>query len=330
MEIRRAFAKQFYPKNPRNVPNIRTFQRVVKKLQEHASAYPRTAPGKDPTSGETVEKVRQFFIGNPHAHLKEASERLSLSFGTVWNILRRKLNWKAYRPHKVQVLSSANMESRLSACEYWLTFPESWFERVIWTDEKWFVLQQSPNLQNDRYWAPVNPHEIVECKKAHGSKVMAWVGIIDGRVLPVVWFSGSVNGDVYLNQVLKGTVWPAVKNVATRRQYWFQQDGASCHVTAPCLEFLAEKFNDRVISRNTEHHWPPYSPDLSPLDFSFWNQAMEHLKICRPRTIEDLKKTVEEFAARMPEDQLRKIARHTRKRAALCVQEKGAHIEQLL
>ena len=45
---------------------------------------------------------------------------------------------------------------------------------------------------------PVNRHELVECKKARGEKAMAWVGIIDGRCLPVVWFDVSVNGDVYL------------------------------------------------------------------------------------------------------------------------------------
>ena len=99
-----------------------------------------------------------------------------------------------------------------------------------------------------------NPHEVVECKKAHGGKIMAWVGFVDGSFLPVVCFNGSVNGDTYLNQALKGTVWPAVRTIATKRQYWFQQDGASCHVTT-CLNFLKEKFSlkekcrDRLISR---------------------------------------------------------------------------------
>ena len=69
---------------------------------------------------------------------------------------------------------------------FWLTFEEEWFEIVIWSDEKWFVLNQSLNSQNDRYWSPVNRYELLECKKAHCKKAMAWVGIIDGRCLPVV------------------------------------------------------------------------------------------------------------------------------------------------
>ena len=45
----------------------------------------------------------------------------------------------------------------MDACIFWLTLEEEWFERVILSDEKWFVL----NAQS-----PVNRHEFVECKKA--------------------------------------------------------------------------------------------------------------------------------------------------------------------
>jgi len=74
----------------------------------------------------------------------------------------------------------------LSACKFWLTFDEDWFARkVLWSDEKWFVLLQAPSKRNDRYWAEANPHNIIECNKQGGQKCMAWVGILDGRVLPL-------------------------------------------------------------------------------------------------------------------------------------------------
>ena len=56
-----------------------------------------------------------------------------------------KLKWKAYKPYLAQVLSSANKESRLAACNHWLTFTEDWL--VIWSNEKWFILQQPQNKQ---------------------------------------------------------------------------------------------------------------------------------------------------------------------------------------
>ena len=35
----------------------------------------------------------------------------------------------------------------------WLLNQPDWFEeKVIWSDEKWFVLKQKPNKQNQCYW----------------------------------------------------------------------------------------------------------------------------------------------------------------------------------
>ena len=58
--------------------------------------------------------------------------------------------------------------------------------------EKWFVLNQAPNSKKDVMWGPENPNRVVACKKAHGAKVMAWVGIVDGQILPVHWSTGPL------------------------------------------------------------------------------------------------------------------------------------------
>ena len=277
---------------------------------------------------DDITRVKQFFRRRPKAHIRLASDQLGMSFGKIWTILRKNLNWKPYRPHLGQILSQANMDSRLAACRFWISFPEAWFEKVLWSDEKWFVLNQSPNRKNEVIWAPENPNTVVQCKKAHGAKVMAWVGMIDGKVLPVHWFVGSVDGPAYLD-MLRRIVWPAVKGLATRRNYYFQQDGASPHVTEEVMEFLRSKFGDRIISRKSEHHWPPYSPDLNPLDFSFWSQAMAHVTRVEPTNIRDLKMCVEDFAINFEEEKARSLARHTRYRAELCFSVGGGHFEQL-
>ena len=67
-------------------------------------------------------------------------------------------------------------------------------------------------------WGPEKTRNLVPCKKAHQAKVMAWVGIANGRVLPVYWFEGSVNSDKYLT-MLQTMVWPAIRARATRDQY---------------------------------------------------------------------------------------------------------------
>ena len=130
--------------------------------------------------------------------------------------------------------------SRFSALQTWSPeLPPAPFGRVL----KRSGLKKKTN----RFWAPFNPHDVIQCKKAHGKKAMCWVGTVDGRCLPVVWFEGSVDSKVYLERVLKGAVWPSVRGVATRKQYWFQQDGASCHVTEECLDFIESKFGGQVM-----------------------------------------------------------------------------------
>ena len=76
--------------------------------------------------------------------------------------------------------------------------------------------------------------------------------------------------------------------------------------------------------------WPPYSPDLSPLDFSLWGQALAHVVRCQPKTIDELKAIVNDFAVNLGEEKIRSMARHTRKRAELCCQVRGGHFEHLM
>ena len=93
------------------------------------------------------------------------------------------------------------MEAGLAACNFWLTLSEEQFEKIICSDEKWFVLHQSPNRKNDVFWGPQSTENVVACKKAHGAKVMAWAGLVDGKVLPIHWFEGSVDAAAYLTML---------------------------------------------------------------------------------------------------------------------------------
>ena len=48
----------------------------------------------------------------------------------------------------------------------------------------------------------------------------------------------------------------------------------------------------------------------------------------QPKTVAELKSTIEEFAANLGEDSIRKMARHASERALACVATQGRHIEQ--
>ena len=48
---------------------------------------------------------------------------------------------------------------------------------------------------------------------------------------------------------------------------WFQQDGATCHTANATIDLLRTVFEDRIISRNSNVNWLPWSCDLTPLDY---------------------------------------------------------------
>ena len=124
---------------------------------------------------------------------------------------------------------------------------------------------------------------------------MCWVGVVDGRVLPIHWFeeNGScVNGDSYLD-MLKTVVWPSVSRTAKRKKFWFQH-------TLPQHQPLPESSSTislrTVISRRSEFIRPSQSPDLNPLDYRFWVQVKREVSSGSPENIESLKEVVQRSA----------------------------------
>ena len=51
---------------------------------------------------------------------------------------------------------------------------------------------------------------------------------------------------------------------------------------------------------------------------------------CQPKTLNQLKAIVEDFASNMEGELIRKVCRNVQTRAQVCVQQKGSHFEYLL
>ena len=79
---------------------------------------------------------------------------------TIDDILRKNLKWKPFKYMSVQKLEQTHIDQRKVFCEWLLQQPDDFADRVLWSDEKWWMLQQPNNKQNDRIWKAVNPREI--------------------------------------------------------------------------------------------------------------------------------------------------------------------------
>ena len=124
-------------------------------------------------------------------------------------------------------------------------------------------------------------------QRAHGAKVMAWVngcGAIVRGIRQLLGIPGV------------GTEW---HSVACWRLYP-SRISTGFNKTVPTVTWLLHAFSFwlpslvTVISRNRDHHWPFYLPDLSPLDFSFWAQGMTHLCRGQSSTLNELEINIDE------------------------------------
>ena len=322
-------------KHPRKLPKKKVFKTVIDRFQKTGSVNIQYGKrGKTVTGNEeNIEKVRSLVTRNPQMSIRQMSVQLDLPYTIVWKILRDSLNFFPYKIHLTTELTEQHKRIRLEYSTWLLTKSETFPDRVIWSDEKIFLLHTCPNRQNERVWAPRGQDPNIEeaCRVQGGPKIMCWGMMLDGRVY-LKWFDIGVreNTEVYIRDVLEGFMWPILQSLPNRGQYWFQQDGARAHTSKLSLEWIREKFGTRVISGNTAIPWPAHSPDKSPLDYFLWGNVEAEIRRVKPEDLEQLKEVVNDFVDALDEDEVIRACRDVRPRAELCIKMDGSQFESQL
>ena len=181
---------------------------------------------------------------------------------------------------------------------------------------------RGPRSQNDRYWSPVNRQELVECKKAQGEKVMAWVGIIDGRCLPIVGFDGSVNRGRLPGENFEG------HNMAKRQAYCNKEIILASRRWSKLPRYRT-MFVILAIEIRRSNHLSQHATSLAStfarppsLDYYFLSQCTQYVKE-KPNNMCDLRRRVNRFSESIDEEIFRKMVRYNSKMSC-------CHFEQLL
>ena len=107
----------------------------------------------------------------------------------------------------------------------------------------------------------------------HPKLVTVWCGFWSREIGPFFFENEQgeefkVNGDRYrttLNEFLFTKI--EKKDI---NNIYFQEDGSTCHTAEATLCVLRPDFEDRIISRRADVVWPPWSCDLTLLDYYLW------------------------------------------------------------
>ena len=192
-------------------------------------------------------------------------------------------------------------------------------DNVCFTDESQFGCGYVSNRQNDGQWAEkgeFDRNDVQEVAK-RGDTVMVFcllhskVGVIGPYFIDEIECPGedksTLNKERYV-WLLKHEVIPELKRRLQDdfKTCWFQQDGAPAHTAQYSLNYLRSEFGNRIISLKSEFIWPPYSPDLSPLDYWFWSAMKTKVGGTDPQTAAEIKCAVQLVCTEFSANQVRR------------------------
>lgn len=203
-------------------------------------------------------------------------------------------------------ISLEKLKRRVERCAAYLDRPISYFQRIIFSDEKFFYT--GDNGSNWRF--PL-------AKGALAARVHVWGCIGLNFRLLVVLSEEQRTGATYMQQCLHKLIAALQENGIENAV--FQFDGNRTHSWEPALQYLANKGVETLAE------WPARSPDLSPIE-NMWALVAKEVSERGPVDEKELAKFVVEEWDKIPQETVNKLVRSFRGRCRMCVDGQGATI----
>jgi hypothetical protein len=142
-------------------------------------------------------------------------------------------------------------------------------------------------------------------------------------------FPQHLTGGIYAN-VLQDELPALLENVPlqTRRQKYYQHDGAPPHFSQVVRQYLNHKFRNRWIGRGGAQNWPPRSPDLNQLYYQVWGYMKAIVYAHKVNTRQELLQRIISAARSINNAAaLCKVTSCLVARVRKCIQADGGHFE---
>jgi len=110
---------------------------------------------------------------------RKVAKELKINRATIRQVLKYDLELRHYKMRKKQDLNDKKLKVRLQRTKFLLKSDTlKNFNRILFTDEKIFTIEQRFNSQNDRIWVECSPVEgIIFTSIGKPDSIMVWAGI---------------------------------------------------------------------------------------------------------------------------------------------------------
>lgn len=318
-EVKVNFQNEF-AKDP---PSTAVINRLVNKFNKFGSIE-RVSVMK--RQNQSVSLVQAYFILHPRASIRLAEKALHISRSQIHHILTDILKYKPYKTQTRQLLTDTAKIKRLHFAN---TFDITILDKIWFSDESYFYLH--PKACNSVVWARTKPLNNFIQTPSHSAKILVWMAVSNSGIFWRI-IQGNMNASTYLN-LLKAEFIPYLRRRNLKQSSYFMQDGAPSHTSKTVLSYLNKQFKERIISTrypkifNMGIEWPPYSPDLTPLDFCIWGTLKSRIIKHKPFSLKELEMALRTEVALLDRDFILKTILNIIPRLELLKTASGAHIE---
>jgi hypothetical protein len=232
------------------------------------------------TTAITDRMIIDYTKDYPFKSLTSIRRHLQASLGvtqgripSLCTIGRRliKIGRRSHPPASKCALTDINKLSRYMWGRDHLQWNEEW-KNVVFTDESTFQLQANSCQYVRRPLGKRFSHKYVH---QHLNRSVAcqnvWVAISWNGVSEIHFINGRLNGQKYVNEILKVSLAQYCNTFFHNQHYILQQDNCPCHTATITKNYFSNQ-NIEVLD------WPSVSPDLNPLE-NVWADAKRQLSM---------------------------------------------------
>lgn len=307
--------------------------KTIKRYKELGTAQDRPRSGRPPTADTVRHRnlIRARVRRNSHRSMRKIARDIGISEKSVRNIVHNRLGMKSLKLTKGQNLNDKICMVRKERCTMLKAiYAANRHRRILFSDEKFFNIEQAYNVQNDRVISPnasaANREGRTVVRNQKPAGVMVWAGVTANGKTPLIFVESGIkiNAKNYVKDILNAVVLPWSQTHFHNQPWTFQQDSAPAHRAKTTQEWCRENFPNFI----TANEWPPYSPDLNPLDYAIWGILESKACINRHTSINALKRSLDKAWIEISDETLRKSVDQFPRRLIACIRANGSYFEK--